>query len=87
MLAVLGGLVLVFALPKGSDAQDQTRQLIRHVGRVVKDGLGGWQWDGVGLAVGVGDGEGEEWDELCADAGLEFVQIGGRQRERNEFGG
>ncbi|KFH41448.1 hypothetical protein ACRE_078420 [Hapsidospora chrysogenum ATCC 11550] len=87
VLAVLGGLVLVFpVLP----AHDRTRELIREVGRVARDGLGGWEWDGVGLAVGVGEGAAaaEEWDELCAEAGLEFVQLTGKDDDgrRNEFG-
>lgn len=87
VLGVLGGLVLVFALPTTA-AGDEARELIRSVGRVVKDGLGGWQWDGVGLAIGVGDApDVEEWDELSAEAGLEFVQLGGKLPDRNEFGG
>lgn len=86
VLGVLGGLVLVFAVPPPSEAE-QTRQLIRQVGRVVKDGLGGWAWEGVGLAVGVGEGETEEWDEACAEVGLEFVQLSGNEPARNEFGG
>jgi hypothetical protein len=58
------------------------------VGQVVKKGLGGWEWDGVGLAVGVGEGITEEWDEVCAEAGLEFVHVTGKaQTGRNEFGG
>lgn len=99
VLAVIGGLVLVFALPAGAgDNGDAAaaaaalaaaaRELIREVGRVVRDGLGGWEWDGVGLAVGVGEGPTDEWDELCAEAGLEFVQVTGREEgRRNEFGG
>jgi alpha- and gamma-adaptin-binding protein p34 len=58
------------------------------VGQVVKQGLGGWEWDGVGLAVAVGEGATEEWDEACAEAGLELVQVTGKaQTGRNEFGG
>ena len=54
----------------------------------MRHGLGGWEWDGVGLAVGVGEGPVDEWDELCAEAGLEFVQVTGREEgRRNEFGG
>ncbi len=69
---------------------------MRHVGRVVQDGLGGWEWDGVRVAIGVGDGSAddtEEWDELCAEAGMEFVQVdnsgsgGGRESMLQEFGG
>ncbi|TQV94847.1 alpha and gamma adaptin binding protein p34 [Cordyceps javanica] len=95
VLGVLGGLILVFAIPDSSggsvasapvadgaddDDNNPTRQLIRHVGAVVHQGLGGWAWDGVKLAVGVGGGgalDVDEWDELCAEAGLEFVQVGG----------
>lgn len=88
VLAVLGGIAIVFDCTPGSSAE-QTRSLIQEVGRVVKKGLGGWDWDGVGLAVGVGSGDvEEEWDELCAEAGLEFVLVGGKDdKGRNEFGG
>lgn len=60
----------------------------------MRDGLGGWEWDGVKVAVGVGScdaDEMDEWDELCAEAGLEFVHVGGegggRERMLQEFGG
>lgn len=69
---------------------DKAESLIEHVGKVVKQGLGGWDWDGVGLAVGVGATEEkeEEWDEVCAEAGLEFVSLQEkRDTGRNEFGG
>ena len=88
VLAVLGGLLLVFPLPGTAAPPEPTRELIRQIGRVVQDGLGGWEWDGVGVAVGVGEGPTEEWDELCAEAGFEFVQVKGTEgEERNEFGG
>ncbi|VUC21890.1 unnamed protein product [Clonostachys rosea] len=89
VLTVLGGLVLVFPLSSTAAGPQPTRDVIKQVGRVVKEGLGGWEWDGVGLAVGVGEGQTEEWDELCAEAGLEFVQVTGSSRDqgRNEFGG
>lgn len=90
VLAVLGGLVLVFALPSATSTAsgERTRELVKYVGQVVKQGLGGWEWDGVGLAVAVGEGATEEWDEACAEAGLEFVQVTGKaQTGRNEFGG
>lgn len=93
VLAVLGGLVLIFALPSTSTSEhpttsiDQIRDVIHHVGEVVNKGLGGWEWDGVRLAIGVGDSDADEWDELCAEAGLEFVQVGGTQVALNEFGG
>lgn len=81
---MIGGLVLVFPLP----GDERAREFIREVGRVVKDGLGGWEWDGVGVAVGVGEGQTDEWDELSAEAGLEFVQVTGKDEgRRNEFGG
>ncbi|POR38009.1 Uncharacterized protein TPAR_01791 [Tolypocladium paradoxum] len=93
VLAVLGALVVVFALPAVAAAGDgggggDARELIRQVGRVVGEGLGGWEWDGVRLAVGVGESkDAEEWDELCAEAGMEFVQVGGGQQPGlNEFG-
>ncbi|KAI8155648.1 hypothetical protein KHU50_010120 [Colletotrichum sp. SAR 10_65] len=58
------------------------------VGKVVREGLGGWAWDGVGLGIGVGEGDAEEWEELCAEWGLEFVQVRGGKKDdgRNEFG-
>lgn len=92
VLAVLGGLVLVFAIPNAKPASltgdNDTPSLIRHVGSVVQKGLGGWEWDGVRLAVGIGEGDdADEWDELCAEAGLEFVQLKSGQKEKNEFGG
>ncbi|KAH7318164.1 hypothetical protein B0I35DRAFT_478700 [Stachybotrys elegans] len=89
VLAVLGGVILVFPLPGTStEASGETRNLIRHFGRVIKGGLGGWEWDGVGLAIGVGEGDADEWDGHCAEAGLEFVQLTsrGKSEARNEFG-
>ncbi|KAL2126105.1 hypothetical protein VTI74DRAFT_1690 [Chaetomium olivicolor] len=83
--------------------REQTRELIAHVGRVVREGLGGWEWEGVGLGVGVssggdwlgeGDAELDEWEDLCAEWGLEFVHVSrggkgadrGDRERRNEFG-
>lgn len=69
---------------------EETRALITEVGRVVREGLGGWSWDGVSLGIGVGEGEEtEEWEDLCAEWGLEFVQVRGGKRDegKNEFGG
>ncbi|KAJ9148439.1 Alpha and gamma adaptin binding protein p34 [Pleurostoma richardsiae] len=121
VLAVLGGVVVVFPLsapssspsppsssggtaaPSTSDAApataaaaaaaaDPRKELIAQVGRVVREGLGGWEWDGVGLGVGVGEADGgqeelEAWDECCAEWGLEFVHARGQKgEERNEFG-
>ncbi|KAK7741922.1 hypothetical protein SLS62_010857 [Diatrype stigma] len=108
VLDILGGVVVVFALPAnakpGETADDgaagAARDLIRNVGRVVREGLGGWEWDGVGLCVGVGeaggggddDGQFDEWEDCCAEWGLEFVQVRGHNNhntaapERNEFG-
>lgn len=95
---MLGGIVAVFAIPPAtaeasSSSSDHTKNLIREVGRVVKEGLGGWEWDGVSLAVGVGEvahlDDLDEWDEVCGDAGLEFVHVASSAAEdaRNEFGG
>lgn len=40
------------------------------------------------LAVGVGENaDVDEWDELCAEAGLEFVQVGGSEDRLQQFGG
>lgn len=90
VLAVLGGVVVVFtAGPISSSKDHPAKELVEHIGKVLKKGLGGWEWDGVGLAIGVGgDGNEEEWDEICAEAGLEFVSLGGKgDTGRNEFGG
>lgn len=64
-------------------------ELIEEVGRVVKEGLGGWGWDGVVVAVGVGRDEEGEWEERCAEGGMELVVLTGKEVEgaRNEFGG
>ncbi|KAM0189975.1 hypothetical protein ACHAPQ_002099 [Fusarium lateritium] len=89
VLAVLGGIVVVFTAGPISESQDHpAKELVEHVGNVLKKGLGGWDWDGVGLAIGVGgDGNEEDWDEICAEAGLEFVSVGGKgDTGRNEFG-
>ncbi|KAG5999844.1 hypothetical protein E4U21_006217 [Claviceps maximensis] len=94
VLAVLGGVILVFALPGPSTSTASAgllRELIHQIGRVVNQGLGGWEWDGVRLAVGIDAGvdagaDTEEWDELCAGAGMEFVRVGGSQPVKNEFG-
>lgn len=80
VLSVLGGLVVVFSL------QDD-KELVKEVSKVVKEGLGGWEWDGVSLAIGVGEGATEEWEDVCAEGGLEFVQITGKDEGKNEFGG
>ncbi|KAG8158892.1 hypothetical protein KVR01_011335 [Diaporthe batatas] len=91
VLEVLGGVVVVF--PVSSSSPQQHRDLIREVGRVVREGLGGWEWDGVGLGVGVGEvphlDDLDMWDEACGDAGLEFVHVDSSatpEGAKNEFG-
>lgn len=93
VLEVLGGVVVVFPV-SASASSSQNKDLIREVGRVVKEGLGGWEWDGVGLGVGIGEvphlDDLDMWDELCGDAGLEFVHVGPSATPddaKNEFGG
>lgn len=93
VLEVLGGVVVVFPV-SASTSSSQNKDLIREVGRVVKEGLGGWEWDGVGLGVGIGEvphlDDLDMWDELCGDAGLEFVHVGSSATPddaKNEFGG
>lgn len=90
-------MVVVFAIPpetsSSSSTQDLTKTIIQEVGKVVKEGLGGWEWDGVSLAVGVGEvahlDDLDLWDEVCGDAGLEFVHVASSAATdaRNEFGG
>lgn len=93
VLEVLGGVVVVFPI-SASASSSPHKDLIREVGRVVKEGLGGWEWDGVGLGVGIGEvphlDDLDMWDELCGDAGLEFVHVGPSATAddaKNEFGG
>ncbi|KAK4247035.1 alpha and gamma adaptin binding protein p34-domain-containing protein [Corynascus novoguineensis] len=131
VLDVLGGVLVVFALPypslppphsstfvpppsslsssspSGERRRERARELITHVGKVVREGLGGWEWDGVGLVVGIEQGqrqgqeddggELDEWEDLCAESGLEFVHVsragpktgngkGAEEDKRNEFG-
>lgn len=98
VLEVLGGVVVVFAIPPDTadssrSSSVQAKNLIEEVGKLVKEGLGGWEWDGVSLAVGVGEvahlDDLDVWDEVCGDAGLEFVHVASSAAEdvRNEFGG
>ncbi|KAF2969148.1 hypothetical protein GQX73_g4418 [Xylaria multiplex] len=90
VLEVLGGVMVVFALPvhSQSDEGKSAQDLIRQVGKVVKDGLGGWEWDGVGLCLGVGEiDDVDVWEDCCAESGLEFVQVRSQSlSSRNEFG-
>ncbi|KAK0719641.1 hypothetical protein B0H67DRAFT_158883 [Lasiosphaeris hirsuta] len=63
--------------------------LISQMGRVLRAQLGGWEWDGVALVVGVGEAQDEEldeWEDVCAEWGMEFVHHGGGGEGRNEFG-
>jgi hypothetical protein len=113
VLDALGGVVVVFTLPPPAPASlesqshshsptsdtNRARDLIRHVGTVVRDGLGGWEWDGVGLCLGIGELDEDniwEWEDAAAEWGLEFVQMRTRsggggasdvEERRNEFGG
>ncbi|KAI0123945.1 hypothetical protein BJ170DRAFT_67391 [Xylariales sp. AK1849] len=90
VLDVLGGVVVVFPLPTkpSSDESRTAKELIQHVGKVVKEGLGGWDWDGVGICLGIGEiDDVDEWEECTAEWGLEFVQVRTKGGEgRNEFG-
>ncbi|KAI1435905.1 hypothetical protein GGR50DRAFT_693645 [Xylaria sp. CBS 124048] len=90
VLEVLGGVIVVFALPvnpkseEGKAAQD----FIEQVGKVMKRGLGGWEWDGVGLCLGIGEIDNVDvWEDCCGELGLEFVQVRSQTKIlRNEFG-
>ncbi|KAI0141585.1 hypothetical protein GGR57DRAFT_495904 [Xylariaceae sp. FL1272] len=90
VLDVLGGVMIVFPLPMAprSDEARSAKDLINHVGKVVKDGLGGWEWDGVRLCLGVGEiDDVDEWEDCCAEWGLEFVQVRKQSTPtRNEYG-
>ncbi|KAI0513297.1 hypothetical protein F5B22DRAFT_637238 [Xylaria bambusicola] len=90
VLEVLGGVMVVFALPvhATSDEGKASQDLIKQVGKVVKEGLGGWEWDGVGLCLGVGEiDDVDVWDDCCAESGLEFVQVRSQTTPtRNEYG-
>ncbi|OTB18220.1 hypothetical protein K445DRAFT_315021 [Daldinia sp. EC12] len=90
VLEVLGGVIVVFLLPvkSQSDETKAARELIQSVGKVVKDGLGGWSWDGVSLCLGIGEiDDVDEWEDCCAEWGLEFVQVKSQSvATRNEFG-
>ncbi|KAI1640617.1 alpha and gamma adaptin binding protein p34-domain-containing protein [Biscogniauxia mediterranea] len=90
VLEVLGGIVLVFSLPAKPQSEEgqAARELIQQVGKVIRDGLGGWEWDGVGLCLGLGEIDDiDEWDDCCAQWGLEFVQVRNQVTpSRNEFG-
>ena len=89
----------------GTQEQQQQQQQLLHketvksAGKVIRDGLRGWEFEGVGLAVGVGPGPvGDEvlddWEDLCAGFGMEFVYIEGvgtgkpgtEKGKRNEYG-
>ncbi|KAL1867081.1 hypothetical protein Daus18300_006480 [Diaporthe australafricana] len=92
VLEVMGGVIVVFPI-SSSTTSSQNKELIREIGKVVKEGLGGWEWDGVGLGIGVGEvphlDDLDMWDEACGDAGLEFVHIGASATSddaKNEFG-
>ncbi|ROW15516.1 hypothetical protein VPNG_02397 [Cytospora leucostoma] len=92
VLEVLGGVIVVFAIPTSEPLLSATKDFIREVGKVVTKGLG-WQWDGVGLGIGVGElphlDDLDVWDEACGDAGLEFVHVAPTPADpgaRNEFG-
>lgn len=83
----LGAVVVIFSVTPHDAAERAaaTRRLVEGVGKVVREGLGGWEWDGVGLGVGVGevdgdgDGDGGEvldgWEDACAEWGMEFVHV------------
>ncbi|KAM7206526.1 Alpha and gamma adaptin binding protein p34 domain containing protein [Naviculisporaceae sp. PSN 640] len=59
VLEVLGGVLVIFPLGSSSSQSSsstsaaEAKELVAHVGRVVREGLGGTDWEGVGLAVGV----------------------------------
>jgi hypothetical protein len=105
VLTSLGAVIAVFRKPCSPAEFSTIKDLLTSVQRVVRacskeaDGLDG-DWDGVCLAVGmkrklVGGGfevGEEEWEDVCAERGFEFVDgevglpKGGAKGKRNEFG-
>lgn len=103
VLDALGALVVVFRATVSPKATATTTDggekeenptpgdLVREIGTVLRQGLGGWDWDGVALAVGVGSSDAylDEWEDLCAELGFEFTPVrnDARDTQLNEFGG
>ncbi|KAI2634014.1 hypothetical protein GGS21DRAFT_539555 [Xylaria nigripes] len=90
VLDVLGGVIVVFALPVNAHSEEgkAAQDLIKQVGKVIKDGLGGWEWEGVSLCLGIGEIDNVDvWEDCCGELGLEFVQVKNQATpSRNEFG-
>ncbi|KAM7186970.1 Alpha and gamma adaptin binding protein p34 domain containing protein [Rhypophila sp. PSN 637] len=59
VLDVLGGVLVIFPLESSTSAV-AAKDLVSHVGRVIRQGLGGTDWEGVGLAVGVSSSSGSQ---------------------------
>jgi len=67
------------------------KEMLENVGEVVKEGCG-LMWDGVCLAVAMPqsvtpylDKSFDEWEEICQEAGFEFVDF--ESKGRNEYSG
>ncbi|KAI0445146.1 hypothetical protein F4803DRAFT_509542 [Xylaria telfairii] len=90
VLEVLGAVIVVFPLPLHSDSEEgkASKDLIQHVGKVIKEGLDRLGWDGAALCLGVGEiDDVDVWDACCIESELEFVQVRSQvTRSRNEFG-
>ncbi|CAG8956406.1 hypothetical protein HYFRA_00003789 [Hymenoscyphus fraxineus] len=96
VLLSLGAIIVTFKKPLSAPDLDAIKELLTHVGEVVREGCG-YDWDGVVLAVACRQSqtpvlrmEKGEWEDLCQDAGFEFVDLeegGGRNEFREKVGG
>jgi hypothetical protein len=95
VLLAVGAFVVCFKKPLDHSELDEVKELLKHVGEVVKEGCG-MVWDGVCVAIGMPRGEvggevavrgmkGEEWEDLCQEWGFEWVDW--EDKGRNEYSG
>ncbi|CAG8973912.1 hypothetical protein HYALB_00003690 [Hymenoscyphus albidus] len=81
VLHALGAIIVTFKKPLSTADLDGIKELLTHVGEVVKEGCG-YDWDGVVLAVACKQSqtpilelEKGEWEDLCQELGFEFVDL------------
>ncbi|KAF2453592.1 hypothetical protein BDY21DRAFT_121383 [Lineolata rhizophorae] len=92
VVRALGAWVYCFRKPVTGADMEGVRAGLRAVKAVLDEhGGGGGGWDGVCLAVAMPQStaprlavEKEDWDEVCAECGFEFVDA--EETERNRFG-